>query len=211
MEIQVQHYAFLVSEKEFDQIIRPRPGARSRLLADPGRKEKGRINRPLRRPRRLLQGPERPPARDHYADRTARRVITADLQWAHSPSSAGKKGRTMRKLLTATVAVARAGVFGFSWRTARCARTRNGQRRCAADHQGRRGNAKVVARDHYAPGAKAAVQGGVRVVRALRAARCSAPTPTARGIIVYQTGSENQRAGPAYTREERRQKPTNQL
>ena len=45
MEIQMQHYAFLVSDKEFDQIF-GRIKARSLdYWADPGQKEKGRINR----------------------------------------------------------------------------------------------------------------------------------------------------------------------
>ncbi len=44
MEIQVQHYAFLVSEQEFDQIF-GRVKARSLdYWADPGRTEPGRIN-----------------------------------------------------------------------------------------------------------------------------------------------------------------------
>jgi len=45
MEIQVQHYAFLVSEKEFDQIFGRIKERALDYWADPGRKEKGRINR----------------------------------------------------------------------------------------------------------------------------------------------------------------------
>src|SRR5438128_2023423 len=45
MEIQVQHYAFLVSEKEFDQIFGRIKERGLDYWADPGRKEKGRINR----------------------------------------------------------------------------------------------------------------------------------------------------------------------
>ena len=44
MEIQVQHYAFLVSDAEFDEIF-ARVSARGlRYWADPGRTEEGRIN-----------------------------------------------------------------------------------------------------------------------------------------------------------------------
>src|SRR2546428_12374753 len=45
MEIQVQHYGFLVSEKEFDQIFGRIKERGLDYWADPGRKEKGRINR----------------------------------------------------------------------------------------------------------------------------------------------------------------------
>ncbi len=45
MEIQVQHYAFLVSEKEFDQIFGRIKQRGLKYWADPGRKEAGRINR----------------------------------------------------------------------------------------------------------------------------------------------------------------------
>ena len=44
-EIQVQHYAFLVSEAEFDQIFGRVQACGLDYWADPGRKEKGRINR----------------------------------------------------------------------------------------------------------------------------------------------------------------------
>ena len=44
-EIQVQHYAFLVSEAEFDQIFGRVQARGLDYWADPGRKEKGRINR----------------------------------------------------------------------------------------------------------------------------------------------------------------------
>jgi len=45
MEIQMQHYAFLVSEAEFDQIFARLQERRLDYWADPGRREKGRINR----------------------------------------------------------------------------------------------------------------------------------------------------------------------
>jgi catechol 2,3-dioxygenase-like lactoylglutathione lyase family enzyme len=45
MEIQVQHYAFLVSEQEFDQIFGRVKARGLKYWADPGRKEEGRINR----------------------------------------------------------------------------------------------------------------------------------------------------------------------
>ena len=44
MEIQMQHYAFLVSEKEFDQIFGRIRERGLKYWADPGRKEEGRIN-----------------------------------------------------------------------------------------------------------------------------------------------------------------------
>ena len=45
MEIQVQHYAFLVSEQEFDQIFGRIQERGLEYWADPGRKQAGRINR----------------------------------------------------------------------------------------------------------------------------------------------------------------------
>ena len=45
MEIQMQHYAFLVSEKEFDQIFGRIKARGLKYWADPGRTEEGRINR----------------------------------------------------------------------------------------------------------------------------------------------------------------------
>ena len=44
MEIQMQHYAFLVSEKEFDQIFGRVKARGLDYWADPGRTEKGKIN-----------------------------------------------------------------------------------------------------------------------------------------------------------------------
>ena len=44
MEIQVQHYAFLVSEDEFDQIFGRIRERRLKYWADPGQKQEGRIN-----------------------------------------------------------------------------------------------------------------------------------------------------------------------
>ena len=44
MEIQTQHYAFLVSDAEFDDIFARVRGRRLKYWADPGRTEEGRIN-----------------------------------------------------------------------------------------------------------------------------------------------------------------------
>ena len=66
MQIQTQHYAFLVSEKEFDQIFGRIKERKLKYWADPGAEAGRRDQSPLRRPRRLLRGPERPPARDHH-------------------------------------------------------------------------------------------------------------------------------------------------
>jgi catechol 2,3-dioxygenase-like lactoylglutathione lyase family enzyme len=44
MEIQMQHYAFLVSEKEFDQIFGRIQERRLKYWADPGQKHEGQIN-----------------------------------------------------------------------------------------------------------------------------------------------------------------------
>jgi catechol 2,3-dioxygenase-like lactoylglutathione lyase family enzyme len=44
MEIQTQHYAFLVSEKEFDQIFGRIRSRGLKYWADPGRKQEGEIN-----------------------------------------------------------------------------------------------------------------------------------------------------------------------
>jgi catechol 2,3-dioxygenase-like lactoylglutathione lyase family enzyme len=45
MEIQAQHYAFLVSEQEFDQIFGRVQARGLKYWADPGQREQGRINR----------------------------------------------------------------------------------------------------------------------------------------------------------------------
>ena len=45
MEIQVQHYAFLVSEPEFDQIFGRVKARGLKYWADPGQKQEGQINR----------------------------------------------------------------------------------------------------------------------------------------------------------------------
>jgi catechol 2,3-dioxygenase-like lactoylglutathione lyase family enzyme len=44
MEIQMQHYAFLVSEQEFDQIFGRIRSRGLKYWADPGRTEEGKIN-----------------------------------------------------------------------------------------------------------------------------------------------------------------------
>lgn len=44
MEIQTQHYAFLVSDDEFDQIFARIQARGLKYWADPGRTEEGRIN-----------------------------------------------------------------------------------------------------------------------------------------------------------------------
>src|SRR5207302_944414 len=65
--------------------LRPHQGARSRLLGRSRPQGEGPDQPPLRRPRRLLPGPERPPARDHYETVRQRRVIARSTM-AHSPS-----------------------------------------------------------------------------------------------------------------------------
>ena len=45
MEIQAQHYAFLVSEQEFDQIFGRIQARGLKYWADPGQKQQGKINR----------------------------------------------------------------------------------------------------------------------------------------------------------------------
>ena len=45
MEVQAQHYAFLVSEREFDQIFGRIQARGIDYWADPGKREKGAINR----------------------------------------------------------------------------------------------------------------------------------------------------------------------
>ena len=45
MKIQLQHYAFLVGEREFDQIFRRIKKGKLKYWADPGMREEGEINR----------------------------------------------------------------------------------------------------------------------------------------------------------------------
>jgi catechol 2,3-dioxygenase-like lactoylglutathione lyase family enzyme len=44
MEVQIQHYAFLVSDKEFDQIFGRIKERKLKYWADPGQKQEGRTN-----------------------------------------------------------------------------------------------------------------------------------------------------------------------
>jgi catechol 2,3-dioxygenase-like lactoylglutathione lyase family enzyme len=44
MEIQMQHYAFLVTEEEFDRIFGRIQGRGLKFWADPGQKQEGQIN-----------------------------------------------------------------------------------------------------------------------------------------------------------------------
>jgi catechol 2,3-dioxygenase-like lactoylglutathione lyase family enzyme len=44
MEVQLQHYAFLVSDKEFDQIFGRIKQKKLKYWADPGQKQEGQIN-----------------------------------------------------------------------------------------------------------------------------------------------------------------------
>jgi catechol 2,3-dioxygenase-like lactoylglutathione lyase family enzyme len=44
MEVQIQHYAFLVSDKEFDEIFARIKKRRLKYWADPGMKQEGEIN-----------------------------------------------------------------------------------------------------------------------------------------------------------------------
>jgi len=45
MEVQAQHYAFLVSEQEFDQIFGRIQARKLKYWADPDQKQEGKINR----------------------------------------------------------------------------------------------------------------------------------------------------------------------
>ena len=45
MEIQIQHYAFLVSDAEFDQIFGRVKARKVKYWADPGMRQEGQINR----------------------------------------------------------------------------------------------------------------------------------------------------------------------
>jgi catechol 2,3-dioxygenase-like lactoylglutathione lyase family enzyme len=45
MEIQTQHYAFLVGEREFDEIFARVEARRLAYWADPGRQQQGHVNR----------------------------------------------------------------------------------------------------------------------------------------------------------------------
>src|SRR4030095_16532550 len=44
MEVQMQHYAFLVSDKEFDQIFGRIKAKRLKYWADPGQHQEGQVN-----------------------------------------------------------------------------------------------------------------------------------------------------------------------
>src|SRR5947207_15292717 len=101
---------------------------------------------------------------------------------AHSPSSAEKKGRTMRKLVTATAAVAALVFSGFMAGGAIAQDKKAGKGAAPPTIKVVAENAKLVATETtYAPGAESNTsRAETRVVRALAGGGCSAPTPTAR-------------------------------
>ena len=68
-----QHYAFLISDPEFDEIFGRIQERELPYWADPGQ-EQGQDQPPRRRARRLFRGPERPPARDHHPPLRQRRL-----------------------------------------------------------------------------------------------------------------------------------------
>src|SRR2546428_932982 len=112
MEIQTQHYAFLVSEKEFDQIFGRIKERGLDYWADPGRKENGRINRHFGGRGVYFLDPS-----GHLLE-----IITKPYDnggWRRrgykSPPAPlrGEKGRTKRKHVTATEAVGALGFFVF--------------------------------------------------------------------------------------------------
>src|SRR2546425_3707769 len=111
MEIQVQHYAFLVSEKEFDQIFGRIKERSLDYWADPGRKEKGRINRHfggrgvyfLDPSGHLLEIITKP-----YGSGGGSRGLQMPTR-----HPGGEKGRTVRKIVTPTTAVGALLFFGF--------------------------------------------------------------------------------------------------
>ena len=74
-KISTQHYAFLVSEAEFDQIFGRVQNQGLSYWADPARTKEGEINtNDGGRTWRLLQGPERPSAGGHHATLWQQRV-----------------------------------------------------------------------------------------------------------------------------------------
>ncbi len=75
VDVLAQHYAFLVSEADFDSIY---GRIRARVMehwADPRKTRPGEINQ-RRRPRRLLPRPGRPQSRDHHPALRFRRMTT---------------------------------------------------------------------------------------------------------------------------------------
>ena len=66
-EIRTQHYAFLVSEAEFDQIFARVKEQGLTHWADPARTKPGRDQPSRRWTRHLFRGPERPLAGNHHA------------------------------------------------------------------------------------------------------------------------------------------------
>ncbi len=88
-----QHYAFLVSEAEFDQIFGRVKERGPHLLGGSGQEAEGRDQYPLRRARRVLRGPGRAPARDHHpalrqrTSRLGRRFLVRSCTRSTHPSS----------------------------------------------------------------------------------------------------------------------------
>lgn len=80
--IDTQHYAFLVTDQEFDEIFARITERNVAYYADPGLLASRRGQRPRRRPRHLLPRTRRPPAGDHH--RPLRRLahpLTGLMRW----------------------------------------------------------------------------------------------------------------------------------
>ena len=73
-----QHYAFLVSESDFDQIFGRIRDRRLPYWADPGKRRPDEFNDQRRRPGRVLGGPQRPLPGDHHSP-VRQRHLSADL------------------------------------------------------------------------------------------------------------------------------------
>jgi hypothetical protein len=73
-QIRTQHYAFLVSEAEFDQIFSERTGPHP--LGRSGAGQGGGDQPSRRRARRLFRGPKRPLAGNHHAALRQQRLAT---------------------------------------------------------------------------------------------------------------------------------------
>ncbi|MEH2595183.1 catechol 2,3-dioxygenase-like lactoylglutathione lyase family enzyme [Bradyrhizobium sp. AZCC 1577] len=73
-EIAPQHYAFLVSEAEFDEIFGRVPGTQACLLGRSGAQAARRDQSSRRRTRGLLRGSQRSPPRNHHPPLWQRRM-----------------------------------------------------------------------------------------------------------------------------------------
>src|SRR6266513_2430999 len=211
MEIQVQHYAFLVSEKEFDRSSAASRSAVSTTGPIPAARRKAGSTVTSAAAASTSSTRAATCSRSSRDPMETMRAAAGDGAAYNGPLAivGGKKGENHEKARYRNSSCGCTGVFGFHGGRSDRAGQEGGQRRCAADHQGRRGKRQAGCdRDHLRAGRrKQHVQGGDSR-RARPGGRDAAAHLRRRqegNHRLQDRAGEKQRAGPRIHREEHRQ------